>query len=68
MWGNTALLVVGARDELGRRRCNWIGRVMVLAFVSNISVRQQECNGALAATRFRWGRSLVGARRWINDV
>ena len=55
--------MVGAKDELGRRRCNWIGQVMVLAFVFTISVRQQECNGALAATCFRWGRSLVGARR-----
>jgi hypothetical protein len=66
VWGNTALLVVGAKDELGHRRCNWIGQVMVLAFVSNIRARQQECNGALAAMRFCWGRSLVGVRRRLT--
>ena len=40
-------------------RCNWIGRVTVLAFVSNTSARQQGCNGALAATRF-WGGRMSG--------
>ena len=38
-WGNTATLVVGTKDELGRRRSNWIGQVMALAFGTNTSAR-----------------------------